>query len=103
MHDWVRYLTEDAGDRTLTAQLQRQYDAEVVLEMKANLLASYDASKKLYNALKIRKPPRTASEERAVNHLGQRRKARLAAQGLFDELLSKSIPCYRSRRSAAMR
>lgn len=92
VRDWVRSLTEEAGDRTLTAQLQRQYDAEIVLEMKANLLASYDAAKRLYTALKTRKPPETANEKREAAHLRQKNKARLAAQELFDELLRKAIP-----------
>lgn len=92
VREWVRYFTEEAGDRTLGAQLQRQYDAEVVLEMKANLLASYEASKKLYNALKPRKPSNTASDEQKGDHFNQKRAARSAAQELFDELLPKAIP-----------
>ncbi len=89
---WVRSLTEESGDRTLTAQMQRQHDAEIVLEMKANLLASLEACKRLYNALKTRKPQESASDERKSAYRTQKHKARLTAQRLFDELLPKAMP-----------
>lgn len=98
VRNWVRCLTEESGDRTLTAQIQRQYDAELVLEMKANLLVCFEASKKLYNALKHRKPTGPASEEREANLLNQKRSVKPASLPRVS-LLS----CFRSRSPGHLR
>jgi len=89
---WCEVMVRAAEATAMDAGARGVQAAIYVEQIKANLLAIFDACKRTYNANKPRRPRDTASQEIKNRYAEDLRSVRREAHALFDRLLPYAYP-----------
>lgn len=89
---WCELMVRAAEESGMDSKAREMQASIHVAQIKANLLLSLDACKRVYNDKKPRAPRRTASEETKAHHAAALRSTKRSVHELFDRLLPHIYP-----------